>query len=323
MFSKLKSLLVPSDGETPVPDRSRDLSRQDLLDALMKHFSDQMRLETTRVSLLFHTSYVIYLRQSDYERISPGFQITVNDAVTIFLECVKNMMDKYPNYKPHAKYWVFQLVGIPDGTAIDGVPDDEMASGTVFIKSSIFAVDDYSSGDAGGGRIVTTMHTVNSMKAMPNAMNLSALPGLIQLDKDKYRIRFDPENLLGFGLEAVPAEEPLSKPVARITADDGRFFSDGRTFTVYQMKGDSVRISGRNAVMQRGIDTLCVDSEEVMNPHVVIRRDQHSGMFSLAAVGPTKLNERTVMPGITSWTPLPDNSVILINDEIQLSFKMI
>lgn len=331
-ISKLVSCLVPTQSDAAPQSASeagRLLSRQDVLDALLKQFKEQLSLETTKVSMLFHTSFIIYLNQSDYDRISPAFQITVNDAVTIFLREIEKRLSDYPDYRPHAKYWVFQLVGIPEGSAIDGVPDEDLESGMVIIRSSIYATDDYSSTtDSGGGRIVTTMHTVNSMKAMPSAMNLAALPGLIQLDKDKYRIRFDPKGILGFDTDnsvPLPEERPAAnRKSARITADDGQFILNGRTFTSYQMSGNMLRISGRNEITQPNVETLCIDSDEILNPHVIIKYDSSTGMYQMNAFGPTKLNEITVNTGMfDNWTTLPNNSVIMLNDEIQLSFKII
>lgn len=321
-LSKLKSLLVPyADDADYQRSRSGALTRQDILDILLSHFKEQMAFETTRYSLLFHTAFVIYLRQDDYERISPGFQITAQDAVSMFLDCVHERMSKYPEYVPHSKFWTFQLVSIPEGTMIEGVSEEEMESRPVIIRSSIFPENEYDADDA--GRIVTTLRTVNSMKAMPQAINVALLKGLDQLDKDKYRIRFASVQPVASESAATRNVPDYARGYARITADEGSFIEGDRTFTTYMMKCDELYLCGRNAVSQRGRVALLLDSDEVMNPHVVIRRNPDSGVFQIQAIGPIKLNERTVSPGGSKWLPLPDNSVFLINDDIQISFKTV
>lgn len=332
-FKKIIDVLAPEnpgkEASSANASASGQMSRQAVLDALVNHFDQEMDFESTKVSMLFHTSYVVYLREADYERISPSFLMTANDAVTMFLDRVKNSMRKYPSYQPHSRYWVFQLVSIPEGTVIEGMPEDDIESGMILVKSTLFPDDDYESGGEGGGRVVTTMHTKNSMVALPKAVNMQALLGLDQLDKDKFRIRFDQNNVLGFASGAavaaggapMPPGIPSAQmePVGRLTADDGRFVGAGRLFTTYQMRSDTVRICGRNGVAIPGEPIVCVDNDKVMNPHCMIRRDAATDRFFIAAQGPVKLNERRLIQG--QWTPLPDKSVILLNDDIQISFR--
>lgn len=330
LLDTLKRLLVGEAGGTEAAvtynDKDQRLTRQQVLDNLMRHFLEMLHDETTTESMLFHTSYIIYLPQESYERISPGFQITVRDCVRRFLREIKKRLKDYPDFKPFSNYWMFQLVAIPEGTVIDGISDEEMDDNLMLVKSTIFATDDIAHNEA-SGRIVTTMHTVNSMKAMPGALNLLALPGLVQLDKDKFRMRFDPENSLGLdsGGSGARFEAEQVKVLAELRAEDGRFVTvSGQPYSTYRLQSDELRISGRHAMSaSRGVETLMVDSEEVMNPHVSIRRDPSSGRFSISAMGDdVKLNGRLLPRGAAHWTPLPNNSTIIINDDIQINFKI-
>lgn len=313
------------------------MSRQAILDALLNHFDREMKNESTEISMLFHTSFVVYLREEEYRRMSPSFLMTARDAVTLFLRRIKERLSKYPDYRPHSRYWVLQLVNIPEGTIIDGIEDDDMDSDMILIKSTLFPEDEYDSSQAGGvgeGRVVTTLHTKNSMKALPKAMHMNVLLGLDQLAKDKYRIKFDQNDVLGFGdsipfetgrqiplIPTIPAVEVA--PVARLTADDGRFIDNGRTFTTYQMNGDMLKIFGRNGNLLPGESILKVDSDEVMNPHCIIRRDTAKNTFFICAYGPVRLNERSIPSGGTQWILLPDRSAILLNEEVQISFRIL
>lgn len=106
------------------------------------------------------------------------------------------------------------------------------------------------------------------------------------------------------------------KVLAELRAEDGRFVTvSGQPYSTYRLQSDELRISGRHAMSaSRGVETLMVDSEEVMNPHVSIRRDPSSGRFSISAMGDdVKLNGRLLPRGAAHWTPLPNNSTIIIN----------
>lgn len=326
LLDKVKNLLSPEvkvrSEFVPMGATGR-LSRQDVVDSVVNQFLQELASESTKRSMLFHTSYVIYLREDDYKRISQGFEVTVNEMVDTFLEIIGSKLSKYPNYKPHSNYWTFQLACIPEGGVIEGVDEDEMGEKMLVIMSSIYPENDYNSdGGGNGGRVVTTMHTVNSMKAMPKAMNMDLLLGLDMLSRDMYRVKFDRQNVLHLagGVHSMPAV-PVTA-YATLSADDGRFVEAGRPFTRYEIIADEVRIVGRNAVDNRTGALLHVDSDEVMNPHVIIRRDGDSGAFFVTAVGPTRLNERSLARGMSEWVPLPNNSTILLNDEVQLTFKI-
>ncbi|MCM1293160.1 MAG: hypothetical protein NC230_06250 [Bacteroides sp.] len=326
-LKKILDVLAP----TNEGERSKDagsgsssVTRQAVLDALMQQFNHEMEFESTSVSMLFHTEFVVYLREKDYERISPGFQLTAMDAVKLFMIRIRENMKKYPDYVAHSRYWVFQLVNIPADALIDGIPTEEMEDKMILIKSSIFPTDDYES-NSGGGRVVTTMHTKSSMMAMPRAVNMQDLLGLDQLAKDKYRIRFELTGtpIQSSGNSASIPSIPQQRPVARLTADDGRFVDRGRVFSTYQMHGDTLRICGRNGVVSGDGSTLLCDSDDVMNPQCIIRRDNASGMFYISALGPVVLNERRLPQGVSQWVVLPDNSAIMINDDIQIGFKVV
>ena len=340
-FKKIFSVLAPDSPGRQMTSSTSDsesgyeaMSRQAVLDALLSHFDQEMAFESTQVSMLFHTSFIVYLREQDYDRISPSFLMTAKDAVTLFLRRIKEKMEDYPGYMPHSRYWVLQLVNIPEGTMIDGVTDQEMDSNMIIVKSSIFPEDEYDSfggAQQGEGRVVTTLHTKSSMKALPKALNMTTLLGLDQLDKDKYRIKFDQDNYLGFGSsspfdsgrilpQGVRSDTPAA--VARLTADDGRFVAGGRVFTTFQMRGESVKICGRNGMAVPGESIVNIDSDEVMNPHCIIRRDPSQRKFYIAAYGPVRLNERKLPAGGTQWFLLPDRSIILLNEDTQISFSI-
>lgn len=323
----IRRVLVPSgdngnDRDAQQYSNSGMVTRQDILDSLRNQFLEELRNETTTESILFHSSYVIYLRQDDYDRILPGFSLTADDAVKQFLREIKKRISKYPDFRPLFRHWVFQLVCIPDGTIIEGMSEDEVRNKMIIIKSSLVPSEEYRSA-ASSGRVVTTMHTVNSMKAIPSALNLSVLGGLDQVSQNIIRVTFDPRDELGFGSHAVKVVHtpPRHDAVAVLKASDGQFIgSDDVPFTTYQMRSDRLQICGRNALPQADIPTLLIDSEEVMNPHVIITRDK-SGSFSLTAMGDIRLNERRVDRNADTPHKLPNNSSIIINNNVEINFK--
>lgn len=325
-LNKLVKILVGGDPARPKADTAPQgvLLRQGLLDALFQQFAEGLRLETTTESLAFPTSYTVYLRQEDYDRLADSFQLTCKDAVKLYLREIEKHLKKYPDFAPLSRYWTFQLVAMPEGILIDGVSQQEMEDSPVIIRSSILSRDDYDDGGAQSqGRVVTTFRSVSSVRALPKGLNLAALRGVDQLEKDKFRIKFDPDNQLGLSISVSPIGQPANdtsaKPVAVISAVEGSFIADGQRFASYRMTQSALQISGRNAPMQRGVATLTVDSEMVLAPHCIIQRDPASETFYITAHADIRLNERSIARGTRKL--LPFNSRIILCNGVEIKFS--
>lgn len=127
LFRKIGDLLLPNNDEDINASMDGVLSdgkiapRQRILNKLKEQFLIEMRNETTTESLLYHTSFTVYIREEEYERLSPSFAQTVRDAVNVFVRELRKIVKRYPNYQNHSKYWEMQLVAIPRDAEIDGI----------------------------------------------------------------------------------------------------------------------------------------------------------------------------------------------------------
>lgn len=323
-LNRIKNIIIPSEDEAVTSVLKKDsLTRQELLNSLHEQFLSELKNETTTESLLFHTSFTVYLRQKDYDRLEPSFPLTVKDSVNVFIKELKKLTPKYPDYTPHSRWWQFHLIAMPEGTIIDGFSKEELSDKLILIKSAIFADNDYND-NTGDDRIVTTVHTVNSMKSLPKAMNLSAIAGLTPLDKDKYRVEMN----LNVKITSTPANDISRNKVqnnalATLTVEDSSFLDGARTSNRYFMTTNNLQISGRHDVETRGgMPIARLDNDTVINPHLIIKRDPVSGSFFIKVNGETRLNEQKLSKGNDKWNPLPNNSAILINDDIQINFTI-
>ncbi|MDE7135289.1 MAG: hypothetical protein K2N91_01530, partial [Muribaculaceae bacterium] len=204
IFDKVVSALLPDgEGEEGHNDKKPVRPRQRVVNKLKEHFLTEMENETTTKSLLYHTSYTVYVREKEYDRLSPSFALTVDDAIKEFVEELRKAVKNYPGYQNHSKYWEMQLVAIPEDSEIEGISTEVMAENPIIIRSKLFADNLYDSPAHDDPNIqddvhyVTTIHTKDSSKELPNAINLAALKGLTELAKDKYRVEFNLKDVLG------------------------------------------------------------------------------------------------------------------------------
>lgn len=332
-LNKIKDLLLPTSEEELYPDfneQAEDVSetvaplvgpRQRVLDALNAHFMNEMAMETTTESLLFHTSFTVYIPETDYDRLSPSFAQTVRDAVNIFVRDLRERVKQYPAYRNHSRYWEMKLVAIPEDASIDGIDADTMSDNPVIIKSKLFADDDnddYDSRRRDDIVYVTTVHTKDSTRRLPNAFNLAALSGLTQLDKDRYRIEFS--------LEQEVNKDPLSFEAsknrsanAQIHIVDGDFIHGNRTYHLYKMTGNRLLVSGRNGAGSDRWEEVRINDENVLNPTLDISRNPDTNTYSVKTYGDVRINGKRMEPGLEA--NLPNNSSILINGDYQIDFK--
>ena len=315
-FKKIIDSLLPDDEETGgnLPNGEVGL-RQQVLNKLKEHFLTEMANETTTESLLFHTSFTVYVSEEGYKLLSPSFPFTAKDATGVFEKLVRKALKKYPNYdkeNPHSRCWEMQLNAIPEGAEIEGVNAELLDDNFIIIQSKLFA--DNNTNDAriqDDVHCKTTIYTKDSSKGLPNALNFAAIVGLIQLAKDNYSKEI---NLSG---EAANEDE---RPKAILHLVDGGNFIDQyeRTYRVYNMTGDKLFVSGKNGPASN--NTIHINDETVLNPTLEIQRNKNTGLFTLKAWGDVQLGGRRVVSG--NAVPLPTNSYIVINERYQIDFKI-
>lgn len=313
ILNKIVSALLPDEEQEEVNG-----PRQRVLDKLKLQFRTEMANETTTESLLYHTSFTVYIREAEYDRLSPSFAFTVRDAVNVFIRELRKKVKKYPNYKYHSKYWVMQLVAISEGSEIEGISAEILAQNPIIISSKLFADNGYDSRIQDDVHCVTTIHTEDSSEQLPDAINLSSLDGLTALDKDKYRVEFNLKDTVND-----PPQNEADKTgkklniVATLQIADGDFILGDRKYKAYNMTGDKLLVSGKNGSASSITNEIHINDESVLNPTLEIIRDKITGR-SLKVWGKVKLLDKTISPGDT--VPLRPKSRIMINDRYRIDF---
>lgn len=324
IFNRVISALLPNESseEHSTLEKNKGVvaPRQRVLNKLKEQFLTEMANETTTESLLYHTSFTVYIRETEYDRLSPSFAQTVRDAINVFIRELRKVVKNYPDYQNHSKYWEMQLVAIPEDSEIDGISAEILAESPIIIKSKLFADNQYDSRIQDDIHCVTTIHTKDSSKELPNAFNLASLKGLTELAKDKYRVEFN----LNDTVSDTPKSEAdktgdKSNVVATLHIVDGDFVLGERKYRVYNMTSDKLLISGKNGSASNITDEIHINDDSVLNPTLEIIRDKKTGLFSLKVWGEVKLGGKRISSG--DFVPLPSNSSIMINGDYQIDFK--
>lgn len=327
LIKKISTVLLPGENDDTansdgILSNGIIAPRQRVLNKLKEQFLNEMANETTTESLLFHTSYTVYIQENEYERLSPSFAQTVRDAINIFIRELRKAVKKYPDYQNHSHYWEMQLVAIPVDSEIDGINANILEEEPILIKSKLFADNEYDSRMQDDERCVVTLHTKDSSKQMPNAFNLAALKGLTELAKDKYRVEFN----LDHNITDTPKseEERLtnrnSSTFATLHIVDGEFILGERKYRLYNMTGNKLLVSGKNGSSTKGVDEILINDESVLSPTLEIIRNPESGVFYIKAWGDVAIGEKHLDSGVK--INLPNNAQIMINSDYTIKFNI-
>lgn len=333
---------------------SDEITANEVLKTLKTHFLQTIAKLSTDYNFLFHTSFTLYIKARNYAEISESLPFLAGGAEKMLLSVIREEIAKRKlgNYRPHSQYWQFQLVEIPPEAELDGLDKEELSDGAfIQINSTLFppSEGDDPSSDS-DNRVVTTVQGVNSLRAIRNCINPEILSRLYLVEKDRIKLDFvldEDRKDQGFagraGMNPAPcgnhgntatrsrnpaAEQPPQRPraayFATLEAQDGEFLEGAGNKKIHTvaMTAEELHIVGRSSMPGgRGVEVVRVNSDRVLTPHVKIRRDPSTGRFEIMPIGPTSLNERTLTPNSDQWRPLPDNSTILLADEVQIKFK--
>ncbi len=321
-----------------------EVTANQILDAVKENFLLSAKILSTPYNYLFHTSYIIYIKASNFSQLSASLPFLAGGLEKMLVEMIrKRISADYPSYRPHSQYWQFQLVEIPEDAEIDGVTEEEIEKGALIqIRSDLFPpTEDEVRASASSDRVVTTVHGVNSLKAIRNCINPDILATIDLIEKDRIRLNFvlDKSEPHFAGRNTSPhssarkTQAPVPQPstmqmaaeyYATLEAQDGEFLEGaaGRRIHTIAMTDDEIHIVGRSSMPGHpGVQIARVNSDRILTPHVKIRRNPSAGTFELSAIGPTRLNQRLLKPDPNAWIPLPKKSTFILDDEIQLCFR--
>ena len=316
---------------TPVPKVSGGANRgfanrEEFLDKIFVYFKNEFKKKTTRRSILYPTSFLIYLHPQDYENQEQDFMQTVKDAVEDFYNYIHDHL-KSPDYIPHSPCWLFQFCSF-SGISVENKDEEitEVPKGEVFIISDTFPVDFSKENVLGDGNVKGTLHAKNSAKEL--AINHDLFLSITKLEKDKWQIDWNNEDFKNGKIANTPMSyaknrDLESESYAVLTCGEQFMGTAGKKGIKYFMVDKLIEISGKNDT-RPGTHIAKVDNEKMLDSHVQIKYIPEVNKFQLAAFGETKLNERPVKlssGGNIYWNDLSDNSDIFINNEIGITFK--
>ena len=326
------------------------ITAQELVDQVFEHFKMRMGDSSTDMSLLFPTSFVIYLNPEDYAARHQEFPMRATDIKKKCLKEVRKQISdnsEWQDYIPHSKYWKIQFVEFKQDCVISSDTDThfEVEKGHVMIVSDLYANDlggPLSDNASSGGRVVTTVHNVKGTTSLQNlAINTDAFKDVTILGQNSFRLEFLRSDLGEGGQRSHVAERPAntgfdnvsrpqqrpSNPVssAKATGElqifESSFMVNGQKTDKYVINSENLQVTGPSATSgTNGTEILKIDDDSIMNPHFNIRYDAQNNRYLISAVGDTKLNDKILERNPDNWSELPNNSTILLNGDIQINF---
>lgn len=332
---EFKDIFIPKEDEPEETLHVDGMTRQQLVNQVFENFKISLVQETTDESMLFHTSYKVYLFESDFRRLEQSLVNTAQDVMKKIIKCVlKLKKEKHPEYQPHARYFQFQFIPLDPENVLDAaLPQDQQTpiqQGDVKVCSTLYADTDYQSGgNDGAGQVVMTVRHKNSVSVANWAMNREALRGVDMRGRNLFRFDFkleengvlQPSSVQGSNRLTSSAESAPALAVLSVDFGDHYFIVNGQPSRKYEMQTDSLMVGGRIGVPgASGQEIARIDSDEVIDQHIIIRHTSQ-GAFEIQAKGDTMLNERALPTMQDHWTPLYNNSKILLNGDIQLRFN--
>ena len=320
VFQKIKKAII---GEDPEVRNHPYLTAQELLDDIFAIFQERLKEETTSEFLLFPTCFYIYLHQADYDKRKEAFGHTVKGVVNLFHKDIRKKMTTYPDYIPHATHWRIQFLLFREGMIVEDDGNEIKAKQKEpFIISTIYSTN-FSEGYFGSENFVMTTRNRASLTKVNYNVNRDALMGIEQ-EGNCFTVKFDQSfaKITNDIYSDNKSQNSADRAKAVLVITGGKFLGVDDGKDKYFMTSNELHISGKND-NRTSVTILNIDSDRVLNPHVLIKYFTDDDGFKLAAFGPVRCNEikTPVSAGDRIvWVNLYNNSDIFINDEININF---
>ena len=331
-FNKITRLFEPSTGGSKNRDgiisKKGMEYRQVLLDQIFEDFKRRFDEETTVVSISYPVSFAIYFHPDDYVLREGNFGRDVIDAVTMFYKHINSKLaNPNDNFQPDYPYWSFQFIDSKGSSLKDSIGNEiQIERGTVAILSDV-RTNDFSDNVQNSSTIKSTYRAKDSAKRYElNSMSLIAM--LNKSPNQKWGLKYFDNDRKQEKVTGKPANPDMphnveGEAIAVLHCDD-RFVGKNSKGDKFYMFGNKIEISNKDA--QANDNVARVDKNSLEDPHVLIKYIPEIKMFQLAVFGDTKLNERPVKisrGGDIHWENLANNSDILINNEIGITFNKV
>ena len=301
-------------------DKREKSKRQKVVDRIYGEFLRTQKDNTTDESLLFNTCFHIYVKDEDFRKQEQTFSFTARDVMKKINRKIMELKKYYPDFVPHSNYWQFQFApldadGKLDSSLFNQDQEQDLGQDGMPIISTLYPLTDVQHHND-NQRVVATVHSKDSVTIKDWDVNLDVLREMEVRGRCLFRFKFT----LDGSTEQMDANEKTNsnlQTVATLKAEGGTFLGNKK---MYAMTSDKLFIYGRVGEPDTsGKEIARLDSDEVLSPHVIIRRTRQGG-FEVQAKGDTVLNEVSLPHLLDVWKPLPNNSALLLNGVIQLRF---
>ncbi len=316
VFDKLARLFLgENDGERCYFE---GLTNKKILKEIVKRFKGELEFRSVDDRMIYPMTFTVVMHNDDYQNHKVDIQLFIEQAVQRFYEIILKYKTKHPIYTNPAKYWTFRFIpGLTAEMQLEGksIP---VQKGEIFIMASILDITDenYSSNN-----VNVSLPVGKSAKLQKLNINLDAFKNFVGVDepifidwedpsKPKVNAKQDIEPNVGQAFVDASKKEESSKknPFADMPGWSGKgspfmnvnhnsdntpklaYKLEGEV-TDYYIKNDTCWVAG-NEGNQDKPDTFYVKSKKVMNPHLLLQKDNASGKYKMAAFGPAKMEEQ-------------------------------
>lgn len=356
-----KRIILGSDDQTNTIETTHEpMSQQELINQIVSAFKETLAKETTKRTLMFHTSFTVYLNSEDFAERKPAFLITVKDCVADFEEIIDEIIRTNKNYKDFINptdNWVIQFAELARGDMVEGSKNDgfisDIASGTTYIISEIFDRKQNNNVAFSDTEklLVTKVNLKKSVITTMNGVNAKAFAGIkiesgnrFVLQMKSYgqadsqtnnsagqngRLRNTPPPPRG---ESKKENTDHSKERTdngrnpRLKIDGAKFIdpTNGSEKSVAEIFNNQPFYIGRYSDNQEisSIPFIYVNNPELSERHLHFMYDGARGCYMVKCLADICINEREYTGSNPDWIPVMNNSVILFSNGVQITFEM-
>ena len=301
-INKIKKLFLGEDGNS-------QLSNLSLEEQIIKYFKLGIELLSLKNRVLYPTDFKIHLHSSNFEMLKPSFPFIVDDCIQEFVKILEKKMKDIPT-RPHSRNWRFQFADCSSETLITGTDERVEKDKPVIILGIVPSADGKGGGLAG-------QHFVGTKNGP-----LSRLADHFDINEDGLNVNylggnaFERPITLDFVNEQMAANSGSSTAQSRLVIT-GKSFAGGKNGVL--LVSDVVLVCGKVGVQSKVGQVVCIDDVNVMNPHFRIERIENSNKYRIIPFADIRLNGVEIKKDKSR--DLPNNSNIVINNEINLRFN--
>lgn len=306
----------------PNPAEPSELTNQKMVDELCEHFEYVMRKESFEDVVVFPTYFKVLLTSSDYESRKSMFKIIVPKVIQKYYGIIRKYKEKYPESLIKVKYWLFQFSPCP----VDEVENN--GTSLLVRQGHVTSIAEIESPDVAGsasspamsfnpGRVSVRLDQ-SVVDFSQSNIDVSAIQGLEVLSEGEFRYKYDEE--LDDDLKTIDSKRMSNEREAiaelRMSTSGGNY-----TFDIYD---SLVYVSGQND-KRKGSSFIKLPVESLPDSCLQIKH-VGNGRFQIAAFATAVLNQKPMKEsqgGAMQWENLPNNSSILLDNSIGLSFHVV